>query len=229
MEEEPAVREKSAESNEPLSRNVNDCHAPEGSSNPRWIGPDDPQNPRNFTNARKWTLVCASLLATLLIPLNGTSIIVATAQIDNAFNISNTPFPNSYWLVTSWTLGGATFLIVGMAVMEDVGVRRSFLWLYGFFILMIIPQVSAVALKRKDYACVFDLTTLTFEQAVAQNFATLIVTRFLSGGCVALLANTASSVIPDIWSSEEERSLPISIWILCYLLGESTPHLARSK
>lgn len=35
------------------------------------------------------------------------------------------------------------------------------------------------------------------------------------------MANTASSIIPDLWATERERSLPISIWILCYLLGNT--------
>ena len=144
MDDEPPVREKSVQSSDPASHIASDRRIVEATAELGWNGPDDPQNPRNFSQVRKWTIVCASLLATLVIPLNGTSITVATAQIDAAFNVSNHPFPNSYWLVTSWTLGGASFLLVGMAVMEDVGVRRSFLSLYGFFILMIIPQVSTV-------------------------------------------------------------------------------------
>ena len=58
-------------------------------------------------------------------------------------------------------------------------------------------------------------------QALAKNFATLIVTRFFSGGCVALLANAASSIIPDLWATEKERSFPVAAWILCYLLGNT--------
>lgn len=108
-----------------------------------WDGPNDPTNPRNFTAARKWTITSAAFLATILIPMNGTSITAATAQISQDFNISNDPFPNIYWTVFSWTLGGAAFVIVGMSVMEDVGVRKSFVVLYVFFILMIVPQVSS--------------------------------------------------------------------------------------
>ena len=110
----------------------------------RWNGPNDPANPRNFSPIRKWAITSAALLATLLIPMNGTSITAATSQIISEFNVSNEPFPNSYWTVFSWTLGGAAFLVVGMSIMEDVGVRRSFMVLYGFFILMVVPQVSCI-------------------------------------------------------------------------------------
>lgn len=105
-----------------------------------WDGPNDPENPRNFTNTRKWAITTAALLATVLIPMNGTSITAGTSQVASAFHISDDPFPNSYWTVTSWTLGGASF-VTGMSLMEDIGVRHSFLVLYAVFILMIIPQV----------------------------------------------------------------------------------------
>lgn len=109
-----------------------------------WNDPEDPQNPRNFSNARKWMIAGACMLLTLLIPMNGTSITVATAQIDARFNISDQPFPNSYWTVVSWTLGGALFVMVGIPLLEDLGVRLGFLVFYALFLLMIIPQVSAI-------------------------------------------------------------------------------------
>jgi len=47
------------------------------------------------------------------------------------------------------------------------------------------------------------------------------VTRFFSGGCVTLLANTAASIIPDVWDDDRTRSLPVAIYILCYLAGST--------
>jgi hypothetical protein len=127
---------------------IDGVHETPDDSNPGssvgWSWSDDPANPRNFSHTRKWAITSAALLATLLIPMNGTSITAGTPQIISAFNVSDKPFPNSYWTVFSWTLGGATFSVAGMSIMEDVGVRRSFMVLYGFFILMIVPQVSFV-------------------------------------------------------------------------------------
>ena len=127
-----------------------------------WDGPNDPANPRNWSVARKWFITGCAMLGTLVIPLNGTSITVAAHEIDARFNISDTPFPNSYWTVTSWSVGGAVFIIIGLPLVEELGVRLAYLTTYSFFILMIIPQ------------------------AFAQKYATLIVTRFLSGGCVGV-------------------------------------------
>ncbi|OOO05135.1 major facilitator superfamily MFS_1 [Aspergillus oryzae] len=58
--------------------------------------------------------------------------------------------------------------------------------------------------------------------AVAQNFATLVVTRFFAGSSVAVLANTSASVIGNIWETEKSRSIPVSLYIFSYLAGSST-------
>ncbi len=162
-----------------------------------WDSPSDPENPHNFSITRKWIITGAALLGTLLVPLNGTSITVAHLELDRAFNISEATFPHSYWIVTSWSIGGAVFIVVGLPLLEDLGVRLGFLAFYAFFIVMIIPQ------------------------ALAQNYATLIVTRFFSGGCVTLLANVVAGVIPDVWDTDKARSIPVGLYILFYLMGST--------
>lgn len=163
-----------------------------------WDGLDDPQNPYNWSKKRKWIVTGAALVGTFIVPLNGTSITVAANEINKEFNVhDHSNFSNSYWPVTSWSVGGALFIIAFLPLLEDIGVRVGYIVTYAFFLLMIIPQ------------------------ALAQNFATLVVTRFFSGGCVALLANTISSVIPDIWSDDKARSVPIGLYIMLYLTGST--------
>jgi MFS family permease len=162
-----------------------------------WDGPDDPTNPVNWSNRRKWIVTASALFATLMACWNGTSITVAAGQINADFGISDANFPHSYWPMCSWSIGGAVFIILFLPLMEDLGVRVGFMITYAVFIIFIIPQ------------------------AVAQNFATLIVTRFFSGGCASLLANTIASVIPDVWATEEERSIPVGLYILLYLWGST--------
>ncbi|KAK4575109.1 hypothetical protein LTR86_000961 [Recurvomyces mirabilis] len=162
-----------------------------------WDGPNDPANPYNWPKQRKWLVTATALFSTLIVTLNGTGISVAALEINQDFGISDAAFPNSYWPITSWTLGGAVFVIFFLPVMEDVGVRIGFLVTYIFFFVMVIPQ------------------------ALAQNFATLIVTRFFSGGCVSLLANTISSVIPDVWATDVARSVPVGLYIVLYLVGNT--------
>lgn len=162
-----------------------------------WDGPNDPGNPINYTPTRKWLIAGTALFSTLIVPLNGTGIAIAYHEINVEFGISDAHFPNSYWSITSWSVGGAIFIIIFLPLLEDVGVRNGYLLFYLFFLVMIIPQ------------------------ALAQNYATLIVTRFFSGGCVALLANTISSTIPDLWEDDRGRTLPVSIYIVLYTSGST--------
>ncbi|KAI7696906.1 MFS general substrate transporter [Hortaea werneckii] len=163
-----------------------------------WDSPTDPENPYNWSNTRKWVVTAAALTGTLLGPLNGTSIAIAAQALTNEFSISDTAtFSNSYWPIASWSVGGSLFIIVFLPLMEDIGVRAGYLIFYALFILMIIPQ------------------------ALAPNFAALVITRFISGGCVALLANTIASVIPDVWATDEARSVPVGLYIMLYLVGST--------
>ncbi|QIW96422.1 hypothetical protein AMS68_001940 [Peltaster fructicola] len=163
----------------------------------RFEGHHSKYNPVRWTKSRKWLVTGIALLGTLLLPLNGTSITVAAGQINADFGVSDADFPNSYWVVTSWSVGGGIFIIFFLPLMEDLGVKAGYIIVYIVFYCMVIGQ------------------------AVAQNYATLIVTRFFSGGCVALLANTISSMIPDVWETDEERSVPVGIYILFYVVGST--------
>lgn len=155
------------------------------------------QLPHEWSTSRKWTVAGVAMLGSLLLPLNGTSITVASKQINSDFNISDANFPNSYWAVTSWSLGGAVFIILGLPLLEDLGVRKGYMFIYAFFLLMLIPQ------------------------ALAHNFATLIASRFFAGGAVMLLANIIASIIPDLWQGNRARTFPVSLYILAFVAGST--------
>ncbi|KAK8216527.1 major facilitator superfamily domain-containing protein [Phyllosticta capitalensis] len=162
-----------------------------------WEGPNDPANPYNWSVKKKWLITAISIVATFTTMLNGTIITVAHEALDERFNISEADFPHSYWPVSTWAIGAGLFSFTILPLMEDFGFRRVFLGTYGVFLCFLVPQ------------------------AVAQNFATLIVTRFFCGGCVAIIANSASSLIGNIWDSEQSRTVPMSLWIALYLAGSS--------
>lgn len=130
--------------------------------------------------------------------LNGTMITVAHEPIGEAFHVSDAHFPHSYWPVASWTIGGAVSCLLLLPIMEDFGMRTTFIGTYLVFLIFLVPQ------------------------AVAQNFATLVISRFFSGGCVSVLANTSAGVIGNIWEGDRGRTIPTSIYITAYLTGSST-------
>ncbi|KAK5206631.1 hypothetical protein LTR47_006792 [Exophiala xenobiotica] len=162
-----------------------------------WYGDDDPENPYRWSLTRKWIITAVGCMATFTTILNGTMITVAHAAINEEFNVSDAVFPNSYWPVTSWALGGALSGLIVLPLMEDHGVRPAFLITYVVFFCFIIPQ------------------------ALAQNFATLIVSRFFTGGCVSILGNTAAALIGNIWEGDRARTMPLSIFVTLYLAGSS--------
>ncbi|RDW57448.1 hypothetical protein BP6252_13786 [Coleophoma cylindrospora] len=162
-----------------------------------WDGPNDPENPFNWPLWKKWWVTGLGLFATFISLMNGTMITVAHEAINTKFHVSDAAFPNSYWPIASWGLGGALFSLVLLPIMEDFGVRYVFLSVYSVFILFLIPL------------------------GAAQSFATLIVTRFFSGGCVAILANTVAGTISNVFHGNRERTIPISLYITVYLVASS--------
>jgi len=162
-----------------------------------WDGSDDPENPYNWSSHKKWTVTVVACLASFTTIMNGTMITVAHEAINEEFHVSDAKFPNSYWPVTSWAVGGGLSGLVILPLMEDFGVRPAFLTTYFIFICFVIPQ------------------------AVAPNFATLIVSRFFSGGCVSVLSNTAAAIIGNIWEGDRARTIPMSIFVTLFLAGSS--------
>ncbi|KAL4930806.1 Aldehyde/histidinol dehydrogenase [Aspergillus undulatus] len=162
-----------------------------------WNGHDDPKNPYNWPVSRQWALTCLAAFATFLTMMNGTIITVGHFDIAEQFNVSETAFPNTYWPVTTWASGGACSALFILPLTEDFGTRPVFLTTYFIFLCFLIPQ------------------------AIAQNFATLVVTRFFAGGCAAILANTAAAVAGNVWNSEWSRSIPVSLYIVGYMAGSS--------
>lgn len=121
----------------------------------------------------------------------------AAEHINESFHVSDEHFPHSYWPVLSWNLGGAAAPLIGLPIMENFGVRRSYMAIYIILILFIVPQ------------------------AAAQNFATLIVTRIIAGACSGVLANITSGIVSDIWRPGQAKSFGTSLYIFALLAGLS--------
>ena len=58
-------------------------------------------------------------------------------------------------------------------------------------------------------------------QALAQNFATMIITRFIAGGCAGVLQNAADGVAQDLWPDDKDRSWPVTWFVLAFMAGPS--------
>ncbi|KAK9315179.1 MFS general substrate transporter [Lipomyces starkeyi] len=172
------------------------CHDPD-TVIVTWDGPDDPQDPFNWPLRKKWWATGLGLVASFVCSMNGTIIAVAHKAISEEFHISDATFPHSYWLTTSWGIGAALCPLVLFPVMEDFGVRPVVLGTYFFFVCLLIPV------------------------GLAQNFATLIVVRFFSGGCVPLMSDAVAGIVSNVFQGDRARSVPICLYVTTYLAATS--------
>ena len=157
----------------------------------------DLDNPFQWSLRVKWIVTLTTCFVCFAVGLNATGIASAPTPINERFGISDVHFPNSFWPVTSWTVGAAIVPMVALPLMEECGVRVGYLLSYTIFFVFVIPQ------------------------AVAQNFSTLIACRFFAGGAAGILQNGMDGIIADIWPGATRRSLPVTIYVTGLLAGVS--------
>jgi MFS family permease len=170
-------------------------HSTSEASHLRCTNEDDPANPHNWSNRTKWSVLLIACYVTFIVGLNATAMTTASTAINDTFDISDAHFAKSYWPVVSWTVGAAIAPLFVLPILEDCGIRIGYIVIYIVFVLFVIPQ------------------------AVAQNFATLIVCRFIAGCCGGVLQDVMDAIIADLWPLAEQRSLPVSCYVLSLLGG----------
>jgi hypothetical protein len=92
-----------------------------------WSNPRNDRNPFNWRNSKKWRVTILASFMTFVIQVNGTMLTSAAEQINESFHVSDEKFPHSYWPVLSWNLGGAAAPMFGLPLMENFGVRKSYM------------------------------------------------------------------------------------------------------
>jgi hypothetical protein len=92
-----------------------------------WNDKRNSHNPFNWPNSKKWRVTLLACFMTFVIQVNGTMMTSAAEQLNESFDVSDENFPHSYWPVFSWSLGGAAAPLFGLPLMENLGVRRSYM------------------------------------------------------------------------------------------------------
>jgi len=160
---------------------------------------DDPRHPYRWSNARKWRVTLIACLVCFVVGINSTAITAAAEPINSELGESDNNaamLPVSFWPVTAWNAGAAICPMVALPLMEDVGVYKSYILIYVLFIIFVIPQ------------------------AVANSFATLVVTRAVAGSLGGVLQNVIDGIAADIWEGEEKRLLPLTLYVFSLVGGE---------
>jgi MFS family permease len=192
-----------------------DADIASGEKSANWNSPKNTHNPFNWPNAKKWRVTVLASFLTFIIQVNGTMLTSAAEQINESFRVSDDMFPHSYWPVLSWNLGGAGAPLFGLPLMENFGVRKSYM------VCRYVQEVCFALVLIVHQAIYAVLIIFTIPQAAARNFATLIVTRIITGACSGVLANISSGIVSDIWKAGRAKSFSTSLYIWSLLAGLS--------
>ncbi|KAF2717106.1 MFS general substrate transporter [Polychaeton citri CBS 116435] len=164
-----------------------------------WNGPDDVENPKNWTKSHKWAATLAVASFTFISPVSSSIVAPATSQIAKSFDIHNYAEQSITYCV--FVLGYA-FGPLFLSPLSEIYGRSRLLQLANLFYLVF----NTVA-------------------GFARNESELIAFRFLSGlGGSAPLA-VGGGVIGDMWLAEE-RGAALSIYSLGPLLGPAVGPIA---
>ncbi|KAJ5404550.1 hypothetical protein N7509_004421 [Penicillium cosmopolitanum] len=160
-----------------------------------WDGPNDPDNPFNWSKTYKWVLTITICFISILTGLPAGSYGAGNNYMAERFHVQNEPFPNLAWATTSWNMGAAFWPLIFVPLTESSG-RMP-----GYFVSYFLLVVSL------------------FPSAFAQNFATLVVTRFFGGGASSVSINIVGGSISDVWYGDRARSLPMSLFGFTSVVG----------
>jgi MFS family permease len=116
-------------------------------------------------------------------------------QMAKQFHVKNRPFPHMQWATMSFQMGAAFLPPIVVALSESWGRMPVYGLGYALYIICLFPS------------------------AFAQNFATLIVTRFFGGGAAAATINIIGGTISDIWRGSVARSRPMSLYVFSGVAG----------
>ncbi|PIG86307.1 MFS multidrug transporter [Aspergillus arachidicola] len=160
-----------------------------------WNGKNDPDNPFNWSTSYKWTLTITVCIISILTGIPAGSYGAGNSYMAERFHVQNEPFPNLAWATTSWNMGAAFWPLIFVPLTESSGRMPGYFVAYTILVISLFPS------------------------AFAQNFATLVVTRFFGGGASSVAINIVGGSISDVWYGDKARSLPMSLFGLTSVIG----------
>ncbi|OCF31601.1 multidrug transporter [Kwoniella heveanensis BCC8398] len=160
-----------------------------------WEGPDDPENPFNWSRSYKWLITITTCFISILTGLPAGAYSAGNTYMEQDFGISQDNFPWLTWATASWNVGAALFPLLFVPLTENSGRMPGYFIAYIIFLIFLVPS------------------------GVATNFATMITTRFFGGGASSVAINIVGGTIADIWKGPAERSVPMSIFGMTSVVG----------
>ncbi|KAF5368992.1 hypothetical protein D9758_002844 [Tetrapyrgos nigripes] len=157
-----------------------------------WDGPDDPNNPKNWSSKRKWAATSIASLFTLLSPTTSSIISPATSHVVEEFGITNTTLAG---MITSiFVLGFAVGPLLFGPLSEIYGRSRVVQWATMWFLIW-------------NLVCGF-----------AQTTTQLIIFRFFAGLGGSASITIGAAVIGDTFNPDQ-RGRATAIYALGPMVG----------
>ncbi|KAJ6184802.1 hypothetical protein N7519_006103 [Penicillium mononematosum] len=157
-----------------------------------WDGPDDPENPLNWTSKRKITATCSIALITFLTPLGSSMFAPGVGQLVKDFNVTSTEL--SSFVVSVYLLG------------------------YCFGPLIIAPLSELYGRQYVYHVCNVLYVIWTIACAFAPEIGSLVVFRFFAGFAGSCPLTIGAGSIADMFV-QEQRGGAMAAWALGPLIG----------
>lgn len=159
-----------------------------------WDGPDDPQNPRNWSNSQRVFQTAIVALYSLILPM--LSLILSPAMTDISVSLG----------ITSVTIESLCVSIMVLA------------WAVGPLIIAPISELDRVGRQPVLNVLIWLVAIFNLCCAFAKTPAQLCVLRFLAGlgGCAPL--NVGAGTLADLWT-DSERQFAMAAYSLGPTLG----------
>ncbi|TDL22205.1 MFS general substrate transporter [Rickenella mellea] len=161
-----------------------------------WDGPNDPENPRNWRNSKRWVVTVVVSLFTFISPVASSMIAPSLPQVSRDLHIQ----PGT--VLESMTL---SIFVLAYAL-------GPLIWgpLSELFGRLVVIQSSNLFFLVFNTACAFAATP-----------AQMLAFRFLAGLGGAAPQSVGGGIVGDLWSPSE-RGIAMSVYSLAPLVGPST-------
>lgn len=152
---------------------------------------DDPENPKNWSKARKWYCTMCVAFTCFVVAFNSSVITADLEGVAEEFNVSG-----------------------------EVALLTITLFVIGFGVgPMAFAPLSEIFGRRPVYGVTLALAVIfTIPGAVAKNIGTLLVTRFLAGVSFSAPMSLVGGTLVDMWKNEE-RGVPMAAFSAAPFIG----------
>ncbi|KAF2280683.1 MFS general substrate transporter [Westerdykella ornata] len=157
-----------------------------------WDGPDDPENPQNWPERKKWSMIAALAAVTLVTPLGSSFFAPGVPHVMAAFHETSNLMAS--WVVSIYVLGFA----IGPLIIAPLSELYGRFWIYNI--------------------CNVVFVLFTLACGLSTSMGMLTAFRFLAGCSGAAPLTLGGGTIADMFP-REKRAGAMAIWGMGPLIG----------